>query len=76
MLVFLPGYRSDMTGTKATAFYTWAEAEGRACLLLDYSGCGQSEGDFAEATLSRWRARCTWSRVSATMSCLGRLRCG
>jgi pimeloyl-ACP methyl ester carboxylesterase len=30
-------------------------AQGRSCLLLDYSGCGQSDGDFAEGTLSRWR---------------------
>lgn len=55
MLVFLPGYRSDMTGTKASAFHAQAEAQGRACLLLEYSGCGQSEGDFADGTLTRWR---------------------
>ncbi|TNE47180.1 MAG: alpha/beta hydrolase [Sphingomonadales bacterium] len=54
-LVFLPGYMSDMEGGKATAVFEKAEAEGRACLLLDYSGCGASEGDFANGTLSRWR---------------------
>ncbi|MFM5893926.1 MAG: alpha/beta fold hydrolase [Novosphingobium sp.] len=54
-LVFLPGYMSDMEGSKATAVFDWAQAQGRACLLLDYSGCGQSEGTFAEGTLSRWR---------------------
>ena len=54
-LVFLPGYMSDMTGSKATAVFDWAVAEGRECLLMDYSGCGQSEGDFADGTLSRWR---------------------
>ncbi|MFA7604472.1 MAG: alpha/beta hydrolase [Novosphingobium sp.] len=54
-LVFLPGYMSDMAGGKATALFDWAAARGRACLLLDYSGCGQSAGDFAEGTLSRWR---------------------
>jgi pimeloyl-ACP methyl ester carboxylesterase len=53
-LVFLPGYMSDMEGGKATALFEWCEATGRACLLLDYSGCGKSEGDFAEGTLSRW----------------------
>ena len=53
-LVFLPGYLSDMTGGKATALFDWAREQGRACLLLDYSGCGQSEGDFADGTLSRW----------------------
>jgi pimeloyl-ACP methyl ester carboxylesterase len=54
-LVFLPGYMSDMAGSKASAVFDWARKEGRACLLMDYSGCGESEGDFAEGTLSRWR---------------------
>lgn len=54
-LVFLPGYMSDMSGGKATALFTAARELGRGCLLLDYSGCGQSEGDFAKGTLSRWR---------------------
>jgi len=54
-IVFLPGYRSDMAGSKATALLGWAEAEGRECLLFDYSGCGESGGDFAEGTLGRWQ---------------------
>jgi len=54
-LVFLPGYMSDMAGGKACAVFDWAVANGRACLLLDYSGCGASEGLFADGTLSRWR---------------------
>ena len=59
-LVFLPGYMSDMSGSKATALFAEAQAQGRACLLLDYSGCGQSAGenrggDFADGMLSRWR---------------------
>ena len=53
-VVFLPGYMSDMTGSKAIALFGWASLTGRACLLLDYSGCGESPGDFAEGTLSRW----------------------
>lgn len=53
-LVFLPGYMSDMAGSKATALFDWARAEGRSCLLLDYSGCGESAGAFADGTLSRW----------------------
>ena len=53
-LVFLPGYMSDMSGSKATAVFDWAQTQGRACLLLDYSGCGASSGDFAGGTLSRW----------------------
>ena len=54
-VVFLPGYRSDMAGGKATALMASAEAHGRACLLLDYSGCGESSGDFADGTLGRWQ---------------------
>ena len=54
-LVFLPGYMSDMSGSKATALFAEAQAQGRACLLLDYSGCGLSDGDFADGMLSRWR---------------------
>lgn len=53
-VVFLPGYMSDMAGAKATALFDWASANGRECLLLDYSGCGESPGDFADRTLSRW----------------------
>lgn len=53
-LVFLPGYMSDMSGGKATAVFDRATANGRACLLLDYSGCGQSNGAFADGTLTRW----------------------
>jgi pimeloyl-ACP methyl ester carboxylesterase len=58
-VVFLPGYRSDMTGGKATALAEWAEGQGRACLLFDYSGCGESPGDFAEGTLGRWQEEAT-----------------
>jgi pimeloyl-ACP methyl ester carboxylesterase len=54
-LVFLPGYMSDMAGSKAQAVFDWASANNQACLLLDYSGCGESSGDFKDGTLSRWR---------------------
>ena len=58
-IVFLPGYRSDMAGSKATALFDWAERAGRGCLLFDYSGCGESSGTFAEGTLSRWQEEVT-----------------
>ena len=58
-LVFLPGYMSDMAGGKACAVFDWAVAEGRACLLLDYSGCGESDGAFADGTLGRWAEEVT-----------------
>nr|WP_295670789.1 alpha/beta hydrolase [Sphingomonas sp.] len=54
-IVFLPGYASDMTGTKALALEAWAKAQGRAFLRFDYGGCGQSEGKFEDQTLAGWR---------------------
>ena len=53
-LVWLGGYRSDMIGTTAEALDTWAESTGRACCRHDYSGHGESGGDFIEGTISRW----------------------
>ena len=54
-LVFLPGYMSDMQGSKAVALEAWATREGRAILRFDYSGCGESEGAFEDGTLDVWR---------------------
>ena len=54
-IVFLPGYMSDMEGSKAVALDAWAEAEGRAMLRFDYGGCGASEGAFEEQSLADWR---------------------
>ena len=54
-LIFLPGYRSDMEGGKASALDAWAEREGRAMLRFDYAGCGRSDGEFEGQTLHGWR---------------------
>lgn len=54
-LVFLPGYMSDMQGTKALALEAWAIKHGHAMLRFDYSGCGESDGDFADSTFDIWR---------------------
>lgn len=56
LIVFLPGYMSDMTGSKAEALDGWAAAAGRAYLRLDYSGCGASGGDFLAGSIGRWTA--------------------
>jgi pimeloyl-ACP methyl ester carboxylesterase len=56
LIVFLPGYMSDMTGSKAEALDAWAAAAGRAYLRLDYSGCGASEGEFLHGSIGRWTA--------------------
>lgn len=54
-IVFLPGYASDMSGTKAVTLEAWAMENGRAFLRFDYGGCGQSQGEFEEQTLANWR---------------------
>ncbi len=55
-LVFLPGYMSDMAGSKATALEAWAIRNNRAMVRFDYAGCGQSDGAFADFTLDDWLA--------------------
>ena len=54
-IVFLPGYMSDMQGSKALALDAWAQARGHAMLRLDYAGCGESDGRFEDGTLTGWR---------------------
>ncbi len=53
-LIFLPGYGSDMEGTKALQIDGYAAAAGLAYLRFDYSGTGSSGGNFADGTLVRW----------------------
>tara|TARA_X000000368_G_C23051534_1_gene721652 strand:- start:3113 stop:3853 length:741 start_codon:yes stop_codon:yes gene_type:complete len=53
-IFFFGGYSSDMTGTKATALNNWTETNGINYLRFDYSGHGQSSGDFGKGTLSKW----------------------
>jgi pimeloyl-ACP methyl ester carboxylesterase len=53
-LFWLGGFKSDMKGTKAEALNLWAAEQDRACTRFDYSGHGESGGDFAEGTIGRW----------------------
>ncbi|MDF1871718.1 alpha/beta hydrolase [Vannielia sp.] len=53
-VVFLGGLKSDMEGTKALHLEAWARAGGRAFLRFDYSGHGQSSGDFTEGAIGDW----------------------
>lgn len=53
-ITWLGGYRSDMLGTKAEALHQWATANDHEFLRFDYSGHGESGGDFNEGTISRW----------------------
>lgn len=53
-LFWLGGFKSDMKGTKAAALDLWAAEKGRSCIRFDYSGHGESGGDFADGTIGRW----------------------
>lgn len=53
-VVFLGGFKSDMEGTKAIHLENWARAQGRSFLRLDYSGHGQSSGEFTEGCIGEW----------------------
>ena len=55
-IIFLTGFKSDMTGTKASALDEFCHARGLAFLRFDYSGHGESSGDFLDGTISRWFA--------------------
>jgi pimeloyl-ACP methyl ester carboxylesterase len=53
-LFWLGGFKSDMRGTKAQALAAWAQQHGRACVRFDYSGHGESSGDFIDGTIGSW----------------------
>lgn len=53
-LFWLGGFKSDMRGTKADALAEYAARSGRAYVRFDYSGHGESGGQFEEGTVSRW----------------------
>jgi pimeloyl-ACP methyl ester carboxylesterase len=55
-IVFLGGFKSDMTGTKASRLDEICHAQGLGFLRFDYSGHGESSGDFLDGTISRWFA--------------------
>src|SRR4051794_28219239 len=52
-LFWLGGFKSDMKGTKAQALDQWAQDHGRAMTRFDYSGHGESQGNFADRTIGR-----------------------
>lgn len=54
-VVWLGGFKSDMSGTKAEALHDWADEDNRPFLRFDYYGHGESSGDFTKGSISRWR---------------------
>ena len=53
-VVFLCGHGSDMNGSKAMHLEAWAQRRGQSFLRFDYSGHGQSDGDFLQTNISDW----------------------
>lgn len=53
-IVFLGGFNSDMQGTKALYLEDWAISRGRAFLRFDYSGHGESSGNFLDGCVGDW----------------------
>ena len=72
-LFWLGGFKSDMAGTKARAFDTFAEVRGLAMTRFDYSGHGRSGGRFEEGTISRWleEALAVFDRTSGPQIVIG-----
>ena len=54
-VVWLGGFHSDMTGTKAQVLADQAQATGGGYLRFDYFGHGESDGAFEDGTITRWR---------------------
>lgn len=72
-VVFLGGFRSDKEGTKALHLEAWARTAGRGFLRFDYSGHGQSSGDFLEGSIGDWAedARAALSLVEGPVVLVG-----
>ncbi len=54
-MVWLGGFKSDMAGTKAQALAEWAARAARGYVRFDYFGHGESDGEFRDGTITRWR---------------------
>jgi len=52
--VYLPGFASHMDGSKSRLLAHFAQQQGWPWLRFDYRGVGESDGNFAELTLSRY----------------------
>ena len=53
-IIWLIGLKSDMLSTKATALSDWAPQNGYGLTRFDYSGHGESGGDYMQATVGDW----------------------
>ena len=53
-ILFLPALNQTRHGAKANAIKTWCRRQGRSFLVADYYGVGKSDGEYKDATISRW----------------------
>lgn len=53
-VLFLPGFKSDMEGSKALYLEEQCKTRGQSFVRFDYSGHGVSDGEFAEGTIGSW----------------------
>ncbi|MDA7949320.1 MAG: alpha/beta hydrolase [Hyphomicrobiaceae bacterium] len=53
-IVWFCGLNSEMTSTKVTALKDWAAQTDRSMLRFDYSGHGNSDGEFSDGTIGQW----------------------
>ncbi len=57
-ILWANGFRSDMTGIKASRISEWATDRNLSCVRFDYSGHGASSGQFEDATIGDWVEEC------------------
>ena len=53
-VIFLAGFKSDMNGSKALFLEHKCKQDGVAFARFDYSGHGESQGNFVKLTISDW----------------------
>lgn len=69
-VLWLGGFRSDMSGGKAMALADWGAHSGRRVVRFDYRGHGASQGSFEDFVLSDWLAD---ARLVLDAVCPGRV---
>ena len=53
-VLFLSGFRSDMTGTKAVFLEDQCRKRNQSCVRFDYTGHGSSSGKFEDGNIGAW----------------------
>ena len=53
-VIFMGGFMSDMSSSKALTLETWCRQQDRAYVRFDYLGHGASSGRFEDGSIGRW----------------------